>query len=229
MANEPSRPQHDAASATSGEPAGYGGEEPTLRLPPRGGTDPAVPTRSGDRPRLPWAARDDARPADPPPGDIAASAPASATDERPAHDDAATRLYRPTPPDPAPGTVETAAPRANRAEDPVVGWLVVVDGPGRGHSFELGMGVNAIGRAATQKVGLDFGDQEIHREKHALVVFDPKSRRFFLQGSPDARNLTYLGDDLVLTPVALRGGETIVVGATSLRFVPFCGPDFGWM
>ena len=111
----------------------------------------------------------------------------------------------------------------------MVGWLVVVDGPGRGHSFELGMGVNALGRAATQKVALDFGDQEIHREKHALVVFDPKSRRFFLQGSPDARNLTYLGDDLVLTPVALRGGETIVIGATSLRFVPFCGPDFGWM
>ena len=120
-------------------------------------------------------------------------------------------------------------PAAQKAAyDPAVGWLVIVEGPGKGRSLELGMGANAIGRNATQKIALDFGDHEIHREKHALLIFDPRSKRFFLQGSADARNLTYIGDDLVLVPVELKGGETILVGRTHLRFIPLCGPDFSW-
>lgn len=160
-------------------------------------------------------------------------------DQPPAISDSApTRLYRPGPPDDGPrwhagggGTAgPSTPPTASQlvSDDPVVGWLVIIEGPGKGRSLELGTGANTVGRNATQKIALDFGDHEIHREKHAIVVFDPRSKRFFLQGSPDARNLTYLGDDLVLVPTELKGGETIIVGRTQLRFVPFCGPHFGW-
>lgn len=114
-------------------------------------------------------------------------------------------------------------------DDPVVGWLVIVDGPGRGAAVPLGYGMNSIGRASTERVQIDFGDDEISRSQHALVTYDPKSRKFFVQHG-GGRNLTYLGADSqpVLTPIELTGGEEINVGSTKLRFVPFCGAEFDW-
>jgi len=114
-------------------------------------------------------------------------------------------------------------------DDPVVGWLVIVDGPGKGAATPLGYGMNSIGRASTERVQIDFGDDEISRSQHALVTYDPKSRKFFVQHG-GGRNLTYLGADNqpVLTPIELHGGEEINVGSTKLRFVPFCGSDFDW-
>jgi hypothetical protein len=111
--------------------------------------------------------------------------------------------------------------------DPVVGWLVVVQGPGKGQSLEIGIGANSIGRAPSQQVSLNFGDQEISRERHAVIVYDPLSKRFFLQ-SGEVRNLTYANGEVVLGHAELSGGETIVLGKTHLRFVPFCGPNFSW-
>ena len=113
------------------------------------------------------------------------------------------------------------------SSDPVVGWLVIVEGPGKGHSLEIGAGANAIGRERNQKLRLDFGDHEIHRERHAILVFEPRFRKFFINCG-DVRNLTYLNDEVVLGATELTGGETITVGQTRLRFVPFCGPEFGW-
>lgn len=112
-------------------------------------------------------------------------------------------------------------------EDPVVGWLVIVEGPGRGRSVEIGPGSNSIGRASSQKLCINFGDKQISRERHAALIYDPATKRFFLHNG-DVRNLTYIDNEVVLSPVELKGGETITLGDTRLRFVPFCGPHFGW-
>jgi hypothetical protein len=178
--------------------------------------------------------RDDAADAVQPRADGRALPQRGLDEARPVSDDVPTTLYHPgraSVPDPQRherGEDVEVPVAQDAAYDPVVGWLVIVEGPGKGRSLELGMGANAIGRNATQRIALDFGDHEIHREKHALLIFDPRSKRFFLQGSADARNLTYVGDDLVLVPVELKGGETIIVGRTHLRFIPLCGPDFSW-
>lgn len=214
-----------------------------------------APLRSGPRARLPWPSRDEAlsnprNQQTPPPRDAYNTARAAepgaplqgrATDPGPTSDSAPTQLYRPgrtsdarevqdaVRPGVEVGTHMPSAPAASdMTDDPVVGWLVVVEGPGQGRSLELGMGTNSIGRNSTQKIALDFGDDEIHRERHAQIIFDPRSKRFYLQGSADARNLTYIGNDLVLTPTELKGGETIIVGRTQLRFIPLCGPHFSW-
>jgi hypothetical protein len=114
-----------------------------------------------------------------------------------------------------------------RDADPVAGWLIVVQGPGKGRSVEVGMGANSIGRAPEQQICLNFGDSQISRERHAVIVYDPLSKRFFLQ-SGEVRNLTYLNGEVVLSHVELNGGETIILGNTHLRFVRLCGPDFSW-
>lgn len=111
---------------------------------------------------------------------------------------------------------------------PVVGWLVVVNGPGKGRSVELGYGMNAIGRGDKNRVQLAFGDQEISRDKHAMVTYDPRGGKFFLQHG-DSTNLTYLEDSPVLSPTEILNGQTIRIGdSTVVKFVALCGPDFHW-
>ena len=114
--------------------------------------------------------------------------------------------------------------------DPVVGWVVVVAGPGKGKSLPLGNGNNAMGRSSGSRVPLAFGDNEIHREGHAIITFDPRSREFFLQPGTGSNttNLTYLDGKLVLQPKEIRTGQEIMLGSTKLRFVALCGPEFAW-
>jgi hypothetical protein len=113
-------------------------------------------------------------------------------------------------------------------EGPVVGWLVVVKGPGKGQSVTLGYGMNAIGRDPDNRVPLPFGDEQISRKKHAVITYDPRGRKYYLQHG-DSNNLTYIGDMPVLAPMLLSGGETIRIGGeTEIRFVPLCGEGFDW-
>lgn len=127
---------------------------------------------------------------------------------------------------------DKGAPRENAEEgrgmdDPVVGWLVIVEGPGKGRSVQLGYGSNSLGRGATDRVKLDFGDDQISRNGHAVVTYDPRGRKFYVQHG-GGTNLTYLGDDPVLAPTELPAQGRIGIGNTVLRFVPFCGTEFDW-
>jgi hypothetical protein len=145
-----------------------------------------------------------------------------------ANEEPHTRIYRPkaaasaAPSGTAPGDTPS-----DFSGEPVVGWLVVIDGPGRGQSLKLGYGVNTIGRGPDSRVSLDFGDEQISRQGHAMLTYDTKGRKFYIQHG-GAANLTYLGDAPVLQPHEIKGREVIGVGNTKLVFVPFCGPEFEW-
>ena len=133
-------------------------------------------------------------------------------------DDSLTQVYRPGGRVPA----ETDA-----MSDPPAGWLVIVDGPGKGHAVELGYGLNWIGRDRTERVTLDYGDAAISRYRHVAVVYDASSRKFHIQHGGGV-NLSYVNDQPVLAPVDLKPFAHIRIGNTTLRFVPLCGPDFSW-
>jgi pSer/pThr/pTyr-binding forkhead associated (FHA) protein len=121
-----------------------------------------------------------------------------------------------------------ASPAEDLPEGPVVGWLVVVDGPGRGRSVTLGYGMNTIGREAGNRVCLPFGDMQISRTKHATLTYDPRSRKFFILHG-ESTNLTYVGESPVLAPLELKSGDLIRLGDTTvLKFIPLCGDDFNW-
>lgn len=118
-------------------------------------------------------------------------------------------------------------------EDPVVGWLVVISGPGKGMSLPIGYGMNAIGRADSQRISLDFGDEEISRESHAVLSYDQKGRLFYIQHG-GGKNLTYLEDESgsivpVLTPTPLASNQRVHLGGeTVLHFISFCSKNFDW-
>lgn len=115
----------------------------------------------------------------------------------------------------------------DQMNDPVTGWLAIVQGPGAGASVRLGYGMNSIGRADDQRCKLDFGDEKISRQTHASISYDPRGRKFYLLHG-GGQNLTYIGETPVLQPTELSGGEFITLGDTTLRFVPLCGPSFDY-
>lgn len=126
----------------------------------------------------------------------------------------------------------TKVAQEDASKDPVVGWLVVVRGNGRGNAVRLGYGMNTMGRDASQRVCLNFGDEGISRINHARLVYDPRARKFSIAPG-DGVNLTYISvpggnPEALLAPTELVGGSSIQMGDTELRFIPLCGPEFDW-
>jgi len=136
-----------------------------------------------------------------------------------ASDSPKTKLFRPKR--------ENSEEVKNETVDPVVGWLVITAGPGKGKSFELGIGNNSVGRDKSQKVSLDFGDAAISRENHFKAVYEPKKRKFYVAGG-DSRNLAYLNDELFNNLVEIKNYDRISIGETELMFIAFCGEQFSW-
>jgi hypothetical protein len=116
---------------------------------------------------------------------------------------------------------------ANVESDPVAGWVVVVKGPGKGNFCPVFVGMNSVGRDASQRVSLSFGDDAISREEHAFITYDEEQRCFYLQHGGKS-NLVRLGAQPVLSPTELKPYDLIRIGRTTLLFVPCCGPDFSW-
>ncbi len=123
--------------------------------------------------------------------------------------------------------LEERVEKADGMDDPVVGWLVIVEGPGKGRAMQLGYGSNSIGRGETDRINLNFGDDQISRGGHAVVTYDPRGRKFYVQHG-GGTNLTYLNDQPVLIPIELPVLSHISIGNTVLRFVPLCGDAFDW-
>lgn len=125
------------------------------------------------------------------------------------------------------GSPQQTAEKDTGGFDPVVGWLVVVEGPGRGKAVNIHAGMNSVGRNANQRISINFGDAAISGEAAAFITFEPKRHTFHINHGGKA-NIVYLNDEAVLTPMPLAAGNVVTIGETKLRFVPLCGPDFNW-
>jgi hypothetical protein len=110
--------------------------------------------------------------------------------------------------------------------DPVVGWLVCLAGPDRGRDYRLHAEKNFIGRSAGMDVCV-AGDETVSRDRHALVIFDPKKHIFWVVPG-DASGLVYLNGDLVNAPAQMKLDDVIEVGQTKLVLIPFCGEKYSW-
>lgn len=131
-----------------------------------------------------------------------------------------------------PGPKDIFEETAEKASSPEAqhfpaGWIVVVDGPGRGASFTLFNGVSQMGRGEDQAVRLDFGDTSISRNNHAAVAYDDEQGKFFL-GHGGKSNLVRLNGMPVLSTEEMSNGDEIRIGETTLKFVALCGTDFTW-
>lgn len=110
--------------------------------------------------------------------------------------------------------------------EPVVGWLVCIEGKTFGESYKLKTGRNFIGRSNNMDVVLT-GDNSVSREKHAIILYEPRKREFIAQAG-ESRELFYLNDEVVLNPIRLKQHDIVTIGNTSLMFFPCCGENFSW-
>ena len=118
--------------------------------------------------------------------------------------------------------------RGEFEQDPVVGWLVVVGGPGIGCYRPIFEGNNTIGRGLNQRIPLDFGDDTISSEEQAYIRYDSAARSFLFVPNLAKTNVVSVNDKRPTGAVELNQMDVITVGRTQLVFVPFCGAEFDW-
>ena len=112
------------------------------------------------------------------------------------------------------------------SSEPVVGWLICVNGRYYGESFELKSGKNIIGRAQGADVCL-ADDDRVSNYNHAVVIYEPREKQFFVQAG-DSKELFYKNDQAVLKNESLKAYDILTAGSTKLLFFPLCGEDFSW-
>lgn len=113
-------------------------------------------------------------------------------------------------------------------QDPVVGWLVVVGGPGIGQFRPIFEGNNSLGRAESNRIAIDFGDDAISSEEQAYIRYDSAERSFLFVPNLAKTNVVSLNEKRPTGAVELAQMDVITMGRTQLVFVPFCGADFDW-
>ena len=110
--------------------------------------------------------------------------------------------------------------------EPCVGWLVGINGEVCGKSFNLVSGKNFIGRSRDMDVVL-ANDNKVSRNKHAIVIYEPKSRMFIAQPG-ESKELFYLNDEVVLNNQQMKKNDILLIGNTKLMLIPCCDELFCW-
>ena len=109
--------------------------------------------------------------------------------------------------------------------EPVVGWLVCVEGKERGRDYRLLAGRNYIGRSVDMDVSIP-DDQQLSREKHCSIIYDPRSFRFVLL--PGDSTLTMVNGAAQNAPCDINDGDIISCGSTKLCLIRFCKEGRDW-
>lgn len=112
--------------------------------------------------------------------------------------------------------------------DPVVGWLVIVGGPGIGQYRPIFEGNNTIGRSGGNRIPVDFGDDAISSDEQAYIRYDSSDRSFLFVPNLAKTNVVSVNERRPTSAVDLQAMDVITMGRTQLVFVPFCGPEFDW-
>lgn len=110
--------------------------------------------------------------------------------------------------------------------DPVVGWLVCIEGANQGRDYRIHSGYNNIGRDMSSQICI-AGDETIARIEHAKIFYDLKDASFHLMAG-SGRSGVYVNGKVVLQPTVLSAYEILEMGYTKLVFVPLCGQRFRW-
>lgn len=110
--------------------------------------------------------------------------------------------------------------------EPPVGWLVCVRGIYTGHAFACKAGRNRIGRNLDMDICLS-DDGSISRDTHAIIIYEPKNRIFYLQAGTGS-GLTYHNGNLIFDHTEINSYDKIELGKAEFIFFPLCGEQFTW-
>ena len=109
--------------------------------------------------------------------------------------------------------------------EPVVGWLVCIEGPEKGKDFRLVDKQNTVGRSEAMDVRIT--DMTVSRDGHARIAYDSRHNNFTLIPAETTNNI-YVNNEPAYVPVKLKSFDCIEFGASKFIFVPFCCDRFTW-
>ena len=110
--------------------------------------------------------------------------------------------------------------------DPVVGWLVALNGPYKGTDYRIHSDNNYIGRSRSMSICI-HGDDTISKENHASIAYETRSRKFYFTPGT-GRNIVRVNDNAIFATIELKAYDIIELGVTSFVFIPFCSESFDW-
>jgi len=117
----------------------------------------------------------------------------------------------------APSNTDDAVTRITGRGDLKVGYLAIIDGPGKGAALPVYQGQNDISRSDTARIQLNFGDLTVSRSTPVLLECDPKQKLFVLRDNGHTNPVTINGTRLSGAK-ELADGDRIAIGKTTLRF-----------
>lgn len=126
---------------------------------------------------------------------------------------------------------KTKEPDNIEGVEPVVGWLVCIEGIQMGKDYKIRKGSNFIGRSEEMDISI-AGDNTISKTNHASITYDPKMRKFTIAPG-ESGGLIYLSnqekkDEPVLNAEELSAFDVIEIGKSKFIFINLCGPNFNW-
>jgi hypothetical protein len=110
--------------------------------------------------------------------------------------------------------------------DPVVGWLVCVEGKEKGRDYRIHSDNNFIGRSEKMDICIR-GDDTISRENHAIISYDGKDNLYYFSPG-EGRSIVRMNGKALFSTAELTAYDTVELGNTKLMFVPLCGEGFSW-
>lgn len=114
----------------------------------------------------------------------------------------------------------------NMKIEPIVGWIVCVEGADKGKDYRILAKNNTIGRSEKMDICIK-GDTTISRENHAKIAYDMKHNMFHIIPG-DSTNLIYVNDMPIYVPTEIIPYDLIELGDSKFVFVPFCTNQFNW-
>ena len=129
--------------------------------------------------------------------------------------------------DAVPGRIPDEAILQDMNSNPVIGWLIAIEGIHKGRSYNVKQGRNFVGRSTAMDICLS-GNSKISRERHAIITYDPRSKKCYLQ--PDeSRDLIYINDDLLFGPMAMKHNDVITMGEEQFVFLTLQCDKADWI
>ncbi|MBO6239518.1 MAG: FHA domain-containing protein [Butyrivibrio sp.] len=110
--------------------------------------------------------------------------------------------------------------------DPVVGWIICIEGTDKGKDYRVFGKNNTIGRSEKMDICIK-GDSTISRENHAKLAYDIKHNVFHLIPADNVNGI-YVNDEPVYVPTQLHAYDLIELGESKFVFIPFCSEQFTW-
>ena len=110
--------------------------------------------------------------------------------------------------------------------DPVVGWLVCIEGKDKGKDYRLMARINTVGRSDRMDICIR-NDNTVSKENHARVAYDPKNNIYLVSPDKNINNI-YVNNQPIFAATQINAYDVLEFGESKFIFIPLCNDRFEW-